>query len=96
MGHRYNDIGYNGHSIYQPRFLGPNETFSMVFYHVKTDLQYKSQNAEVPVEPKQPGPTVCDSRSRVIHDEVRLVGPVIFFGISQIELQEFRKMFELI
>ena len=30
----------------------------MVFYPVITVLQFNSQNAEVPIEPKQPGPTV--------------------------------------
>ena len=38
--------------------MGPNVTFSMVFYLVITDFQYNSQNAEVPLGPKQPGPTV--------------------------------------
>ena len=58
VGPRYNVIGYNGHSVQQSRFLGPNETFSIVFYLVITDLQYNSQNAEVPMGPKPPGPTV--------------------------------------
>ena len=50
LGARYNVIGYNG-------FLGPNETFSTVFHLIITVLQYNSQNAEVPMELKQPGPT---------------------------------------
>ena len=33
----------------------------MLFRLVITDLQYKSQNAEVPMGPKQPGPTVVIS-----------------------------------
>ena len=30
----------------------------MIFYLVKTGLQYYSQNAEAPMVPEQPGPTV--------------------------------------
>ena len=51
------------------RFLGPNETISMVFHLDITDLQYNCQKAKVPMGPKQPGPTVvifCQLGHRMI------------------------------
>ena len=48
VGPRYNVIGYNRRSLW---FLGPNETFPMVFYLVITVIQYNSQNADAPMEP---------------------------------------------
>ena len=54
VGPRDKVIRYNELSI-KLKILGPNETFSIVFYLVTTDLQYNSQNAEVPMGPKQLG-----------------------------------------
>ena len=43
---------------YQSRFLGLKDNFSKAFHLVITDLENISQNAEVPMGLKQPGPTI--------------------------------------
>ena len=58
VGPRYNVIVNKGHSIQLSRSLGSNETISIVVHLVISVLQYNSQNAEVQMASKQPGPAV--------------------------------------
>ena len=64
VGPRYKVIGYNQHSFKETKFLGPNKAVLIVFDLVKTHLQYSGKNAEVPMEPKEPGPTMSWNLAR--------------------------------